>query len=63
MAKDQNQKDCTIKKCIKCHETKDLIDFDLGKSKDGRRQPCKTCRRQDPIEKEKDKIYKQIHLL
>ena len=47
MAKDQNEKEYAMKKCIKCHETKDLIDFDLKKvSKDGRHSYCKSCKKQ-----------------
>ena len=45
-----------MKKCIKCHETKDLIYFHLSKTaKSGRHSYCKTCRNQDITTKNQSK--------
>ena len=36
-----------MKKCARCHETKDLIDFPVDKkARDGMSSYCKTCKRQ-----------------
>ena len=60
MAKDKSKKAYTTKKCLQCHETKDLIDFHLNKkAKDGRYTYCKTCRKQDGTIKENNRIYYQ----